>query len=799
MYLYVESIIACISFSASYTLFIIVMHIDVVFGGGIWLWCIFSAHQNSVEVLEEIHCLVKQVFEHTIPLDEALSSTAVSKLRLASTAWQESLIEHRTAKLWFMYMSLVAILRTFIRAGRTGNWALYLQALQQMLPYLAASGHHNYTKSIVLYLHKMKKLQDTHPHVYNQFINGFFVVRRTDSYWAGIYSDLFIEQVLMRNVKAVGGLTRGRGFEQSTSLIWLLSTPACAEVNKAMRELANLQETTDTAIHKDLSAARMTRDAKDLQTILHYFSERKPFSLDSKELRSLSSGLIGDKFVNADQAESAGQAIVESMVGKSVAEYKFCKKDQVTTLASSTYIAVEGERLEIDPKQLFQCLVVAGTSTINMQSLFSYELSSYPTALFDTSLLMRMPDKASLQNSLVKKVPSCVVDQCDDVVYVLDGGALLQKLPWPHHTTYAELSKLYVQYVNRHYSHAVVVFDGYASGPTTKDEAHCRRAKSKIIGAEVNFTPAMQLTMKKKTFLANPRNKQKFLNYIGSELEKAGVKVEHSSADADYNIVSTACTMAMRRSVTVVGEDTDLLVLLVHHLTPQHHAIFLQTATRIINIRTLQNHLDPDMTTSLLFLHAITGCDSVSRPYGIGKAMAMSKCSQLKDHAGTFLKPNQNRDEVSKHGQAALEVLYGCKHGNSLDFERASRFSNKVASRSVYLPPESLPPTTDAAKQHSLRVYHQVQAWLGNDLDPTKWGWQIHKGQDSEKLKPIRMQKDAAPESLLKLVKCNCHGKCDKNTCSCRKNGLLCTLACGHCKGISCTNAVSNEAESMDE
>ena len=40
-----------------------------------------------------------------------------------------------------MYMTLVSILRTFIRAGRTGNWLLYLQALQQMLPYLAAAGH----------------------------------------------------------------------------------------------------------------------------------------------------------------------------------------------------------------------------------------------------------------------------------------------------------------------------------------------------------------------------------------------------------------------------------------------------------------------------------------------------------------------------------------------------------------------------------------------------------------------------------------------------------------------------------
>ena len=179
--------------------------------------------------------------------------------------------------------------------------------------------------------------------------------------------------------------------------------------------------------------------------------------------------------------------------------------------------------------------------------------------------------------------------------------------------------------------------------------------------------------------------------------------------------------------------------------------------------------------------------------------MAMRKCHQLKDPASLFMKPNQSHDDVNKHGQAALEVLYNCKPGNSLDFERAARFSSKVASRLVYLPPESLPPTCDAAKYRSYRVYHQVQTWLGNILDPTKWEWLLHKGQHVENLKPVRMQRDAAPAALLKLVKCNCHGKCNKNTCSCRKNGLLCTLACGQCKGITCTNVGVNSEALLDD
>lgn len=752
-------------------------------------------------VLGAVDHLVQQILEDTLTLEEALSSQIITQLKAISAQWKQSLSEYRTSKLWLMYMSLVSILRTFIRAGRTGNWLLYLQALKEMLPYLAASGHYNYTKSLVLYLSKIEKLDDSHPHVYSKFIEGLFVLRRSDTYWAGIYSDLYIEQVLMRNIKAVGGLTRGRGFEQTTSLIWLMSSPACAEINRAMTEVTGLQDVKETVVHKDRSAARMTRDAKDAQLLLNYFTDRKPFSINSNELYSLSSGVIADASVNVDTASLVGRSILESMQGKSVAEYKFRKRDQVTTLAASTYIAIEGERLQIDPKQLFQRLVVAGTGTIDPITLFSYELAAYPTALFDNSLLMRLPDKASLQTGLVKKVPSCVCMevQCPgDVVHVVDGGALLQRLPWPSHTTFAQLSSLYVEYVHNHYKCAVVVFDGYESGPSTKDEAHQRRSRLSNIGAEVDFKPEMYLTMKKKSFLANPKNKQKFLYFIGNELEKTGVKVKHSTGDADYDIVSKACAIATTRPVIVVGDDTDLLILLLHHLNEIHYTVFLQTTSKMLNVRILKDNLEPNVIRSLLFIHAITGCDTTSRPYGIGKVMAMNKCDRLMDHASPFMDEAQTHESVKKHGQAALEILYNCKSGNSLDFERASRFSSKVASRSAYLPPESLPPTADSATYHSYRAYHQVQAWLGNYLDPHEWGWLLQKTQRGDYLKPVKMQNNAAPEALLKLVKCGCHGMCERNTCSCRKNGLLCSLACSQCKGMTCSNAREISAEFED-
>ncbi|KAK3917979.1 Protein lin-54 [Frankliniella fusca] len=91
-----------------------------------------------------------------------------------------------------------------------------------------------------------------------------------------------------------------------------------------------------------------------------------------------------------------------------------------------------------------------------------------------------------------------------------------------------------------------------------------------------------------------------------------------------------------------------------------------------------------------------------------------------------------------------------------------------------------LPPTSDRAHQHFLRVYLTVQDWLGNSLDPTQWGW--YRGERS--LHPVPSKLSPAPQELLHLIACNCKALCRAGSgCSCRKADLPCTPACGKCRG----------------
>ena len=108
----------------------------------------------------------------------------------------------------------------------------------------------------------------------------------------------------------------------------------------------------------------------------------------------------------------------------------------------------------------------------------------------------------------------------------------------------------------------------------------------------------------------------------------------------------------------------------------------------------------------------------------------------------------------------------------------------------------TLPPTSAAAKNHSARVYYQVQEWMDHrTLDPQQWGWTLEEGQ----LDPTTTDLPAALESLLKIVRCNCKTDCNSRRCTCRKIGLECSVACGECRGTSCSNSSAVEDEDIDD
>ena len=255
----------------------------------------------------------------------------------------------------------------------------------------------------------------------------------------------------------------------------------------------------------------------------------------------------------------------------------------------------------------------------------------------------------------------------NDVQYVLDGGALLQLIPWSRGSTFASILQSYVCYVTQRFQQAVVVFDGYLSGPSTKGIPHQRKTKGKS-SVEVVFTLHMTLQTKKDFFLSNKKNKQRFIDFLCEALTKNSCTTVCADGDADCMIVAQALESSKSKTTVVVGDDTDLLVLLCYHAchSDTHHDIFLRPSHRVSaktmkwwNMKHTRQSIE-NLCQILPVIHAITGCDTTSRPFGAGKRNAFNKflkSENLRTLASVFLTESAPA-HIIEAGEKILIALY---------------------------------------------------------------------------------------------------------------------------------------------
>ena len=128
--------------------------------------------------------------------------------------------------------------------------------------------------------------------------------------------------------------------------------------------------------------------------------------------------------------------------------------------------------------------------------------------------------------------------------------------------------------------------------------------------------------VKKASFMSNLGNKQRFVNLLKAFLECCGFICLADRDDADVLISDTAVDLyKTKQNVTVVGNDIDLLVILLHriHINDQSTTrLFLSTKTCTYDIQSVKRILGDSVVSMILLLHAFTGSDTTSRILGVG-------------------------------------------------------------------------------------------------------------------------------------------------------------------------------------
>ena len=446
--------------------------------------------------------------------------------------------------------------------------------------------------------------------------------------------------------------------------------------------------------HKDMSGARKKRDQADLVKIKEKLESCSPFSADPT-LRNIITGVVAQDGVSVDDYQKVGRQIIDKMEGQPIFTYASKRKDKVKTLGDSCSVNVSQDR-SIDTALLFQrLLVISNAGDCSLEEVLEYELSPFPPALFEASYIMRKPEKTQLAKaiddyacSLSDEAVTNEVPQTES--YVLDGGSLMHRVQWTTGSTCGAIVDCYVDFTLR------------------------RQQKNH---PKVSFTPTTVSTGKKEDFPSQGSNKQGLINMISDRLREKGCIVMNAEGDADYDIVQAAIAVSEYKTTTLIGEDTDLLILLLHHMDSHKKTLYFRSdkkskEQRVYNINTLKECLGQQLCSQLLFIHAFTGCDTTSRVFGMGKKPFFQKVAkgdeQLKSCALAFTKPGQTADTIEQHGNQSMVLLFSGKQTDFLASLRHSVFKNKVVSASSFVAPARLPPTASATKCHSLRAYYQI-------------------------------------------------------------------------------------------
>ena len=177
---------------------------------------------------------------------------------------------------------------------------------------------------------------------------------------------------------------------------------------------------------------------------------------------------------------------------------------------------------------------------------------------------------------------------------------------------------------------------------------------------------------------------------------------------------------------------------------------------------------------NLLPAHALSGCDTFARLYGIGKGTIIKILQCSLSAVGNL---TSALEAIMRQSTSFMFACYGSK--STCMSEMWLQVWGAKNGKGQFSSPQlcSLPPTTEAFIENANRAHFQAVLWRNLEisdlllLDPEEYGWK--KDMKSNFLIPDDAPDGVkcAPDYILDLIRCGCKtdNPCTSKRCSCRR------------------------------
>jgi len=215
------------------------------------------------------------------------------------------------------------------------------------------------------------------------------------------------------------------------------------------------------------------------------------------------------------------------------------------------------------------------------------------------------------------------------------------------------------------------VFDGYENA-TTKSNEHLRRTGHGKMCQNLDIVESNTVPCSQDRFLSNQHNKTQFIKLISKYLKDDGQNVTNCDGDADTEIVSTVLRIASdtTKPVVVGADGTDIAMMLLYHWKNEFGDVifFQERMQKGWKLKDCSGKLE-NIRNLILFIHAWSGCDTVSAPFGKGKASFLNlvkKSDELKQISITMNDIWAEQSEIGNLAVSVFEIMYGGKKDDTL-------------------------------------------------------------------------------------------------------------------------------------
>ena len=190
--------------------------------------------------------------------------------------------------------------------------------------------------------------------------------------------------------------------------------------------------------------------------------------------------------------------------------------------------------------------------------------------------------------------------------------------------------------------------------------------------------------------------------------------------EADITIISYILQAADDgcHAVRVFSDDTDIFVLRVYWTwrCDLQYRLTVQMEKWdgvVLDINATCAHLGSTVCSQLLGAHAITGCDTVSYPFGMGKAsMLDTEGGRLPGLFYGLGEEGASQEDLMAVGKQLFVALYGQPSGSSMTQARYNLYTRKRGKPMRIM---SLPPTDLNLFLHVKRAHLQMLLWKAAD------------------------------------------------------------------------------------